>query len=88
MNAIAKRKDRFIETEIDDEVVVMELAEGEFFSLAGTAGAIWRLIDGAHDRDALIAAMANEYDAPTQEVAADVDDFLAKLRDAGLVDLG
>jgi hypothetical protein len=88
MSAIAKCKGRFIETEIDEEVVVMELGQGEFFSLAGTAGAIWRLIDGTRDRGALIAALAEEYNGPADEIAADVDEFLAKLGDAGFVDPG
>ena len=88
MNAIAKRKGEFVETEIDDEVVVMELGQGEFFSLTGTAISIWRLIDGTRDRAALIAALAEEYDAPSAEIASDVDEFLDKLGNAGLIERG
>jgi hypothetical protein len=88
MNMIAKRTGGFVETEIDDEVVVMELGKGEFFSLTGTSIAIWRLIDGTRDRAALIAALSEEYDAPGAEIASDVDEFLAKLGDAGLIERG
>lgn len=82
---IKKQVDRFSETEIDDEVVVMRLDSGEFFSLAGTAAAIWRLIDGTRDRAALVEALAAEFEADEEVIAADVDDFLAGLTEQGLV---
>lgn len=83
--AIAKLTDRFTETEIDDEIVVMQLDTGDFFSLTGTGTAIWRLIDGRRDRQALVAALCDEFGAVKDQVAADVDEFLAKLRGAGLL---
>lgn len=85
MNAIAKQAGRFTETDIDDEIVVMRLDNGEFFSLSGTAAAAWRLIDGTRDRAALIAALATAFDGDQATVAADVDDFLARLSENGLL---
>jgi hypothetical protein len=85
MSAFVKQAGRFTETVIDDEVVVMRLDNGEFFSLSGTAAAAWRLIDGTRDRAALIAALAARFDADESLVAADLDDFLAQLRENGLL---
>jgi hypothetical protein len=85
MNALAKLSDRFTETEIDEEVVLMKLDSGEFFSMTGTGCSIWRLIDGEHDREALIEALSREYSVPAQEIAGDVDEFLSKLSGAGLL---
>ena len=87
-HVIAKLTGRFTETEIDDEIVVMQLDTGDFFSLTGTGTAIWRLIDGTRDRQALVAALCVEFGAPQAEVTADVDEFLAKLRGAGLIGPG
>ncbi len=87
MSALAKRPDRFAETDVDDEIVVMRLENGEFFSLAGTAAATWRLIDGTRDKAALVAALAAEYDADQATIATDVDEFLANLTEMGLVAL-
>ncbi len=86
--AIAKLTDRFTETEIDDEIVVMQLDTGDFFSLTGTSTAIWRLIDGSRDRQALVAKLCAEFGAAEAEVAADVDELLGKLRGAGLLGPG
>jgi coenzyme PQQ synthesis protein D (PqqD) len=85
MNAIVKQRDRFSETDIDDEIVVMRLDNGEFFSLAGTAAATWRLIDGERGREELIAALADQFGEPASAIASDVDDFLASLQGMGLV---
>ena len=87
MKAITKCKDRFVETEIDDEIVVMELGRGEFFSLAGTGSAIWRLIDGERDRTSLLAMLAEDYGEPAEQIAGDVDEFLAQLSDGGLIEI-
>ncbi|MFL6730243.1 MAG: PqqD family protein [Sphingomicrobium sp.] len=85
MSSIVKRSDRFTEADIDDEIVVMRLDNGEFFSLSGTSAQIWRLIDGCRDRTALVAALAAEFDADEGRIAADVDAFLVELEESGLL---
>lgn len=77
-----KLSDAFSETAIDDEIVVMSLSSGDFFSLTDTARAIWLLVDGQRDEAAVIAALQAEYGSvDPAEVAA----FLADLCDAGFV---
>lgn len=85
---LTKAADRFSETAIDDEIVVMSLENGDFFSLTGTARAIWELIDGAHSRDAVISALASQFGCAEAEIAGDVDAFLAQLKAAGLLAAG
>lgn len=82
---LVKCADRFIETEIDGEAVLMDLDSGDFFALAGTALAVWQKIDGAASRDAIVAALAAEYGAETDEVASDVDQFLDDLTQLGFL---
>ena len=83
---ISKCPKAFTETEIEGEVVVMDLARGDFFSLTGTAAAIWRRIDGSRSREVLIAELAAEYELGADAVTADVDAFLAQLGAAGLIE--
>lgn len=85
MTALAKQAGRFTEAAIDDEIVVMHLSTGEFFSLTGTAAAIWRLIDGSRDRDALIGELSEEFGGKDREMAEDVEEFLNQLRGLGLI---
>jgi hypothetical protein len=85
MAAISKMTDRFTETVIDDEIVIMSLDSGEFFALTGTAAATWRLIDGSRDRASIVAELADQFAASESEIVLDVDDFLLRLKETGLL---
>lgn len=85
MTLLAKQAGRFTETEIDDEIVVMRLDTGEFFSLTGTAAETWRLIDGTRDRSALVKALAAGFGGGEGDIAPDVDEFLTRLKELGLI---
>ena len=82
---LVKAVGRFSETTIDTETVVMDLDSGDFFSLTGTAAAVWQRIDGTRGREALLAELVIEYGQTPEEIAADVDAFLTQLFAAGLV---
>lgn len=82
---LVKATAAYTETEIDDEIVVMSLESGDFFSLTGSARAIWLALDRQLDRAGLIAALAAEFGAGPDEIAGDVDAFLAQLTSAGLL---
>ena len=85
---LAKATGRFSETAIDDEVVVMNLESGDFFSLTGTARAIWLLLDGTRSRAALLSELTAQFDLEESALAGDLDAFLAQLEAAGLLDAG
>lgn len=82
---LAKAAGQFAETTIDDEVVVMSLASGDFFSLTGTSRSVWLALDAHDDRAGLIAALAADYGVEPDAIAEDVDAFLAELAAAGLL---
>lgn len=82
---LTKRTEAFSETAIDEEVVLLNLADGTFFSLIGTGAEIWRLIDGARDRVDLLQALAAMHGTDATAIEADVDGFLGELRAAGFL---
>ena len=89
MNAVlSKFADNFSETAIDDEIVVMNLSSGDFFSLTGTARAIWLLLDGTRDLAAVTAALAADYGAEPDAIGPEVADFVTELEAAGLIRRG
>lgn len=83
---LRKASDRFNETTIDDEIVVMSLETGDFFSLTGTGREIWQMLDGTRDRAGLLADLSADYAVDPAVLAGDVDAFLAGLAAAGLLD--
>lgn len=87
MKEITKLHNRFTEAAIDDEIVIMRVDTGDFYSLTGTAAATWRLIDGQRSRAALVAALATEFAGTEEDIASDVDEFLQNLRELELIDV-
>ena len=58
MAVLKKLKDNFVVTQVDDEVLIVDLDGGELFSLSGTGRAVWEAIDGKRDADAIAALLA------------------------------
>ncbi len=85
---IEKIAANFVETSIDDEMVVMDIRSGNFFSLSGTGLDIWNLIDGTRDRAAVLTSLREAFpDVSELEIAGDLDDFLQDLSESELVRL-
>jgi len=61
------------------------LAPERVVLLDETAHAVLSRVDGATRADAIAAALAEEYDAPVAEIAADVAALLDDLRGQGLL---
>jgi hypothetical protein len=85
MSIPRKLSEAFVETEVDGEVLIVDLEGGELFSLAETAGAIWRLIDGKRDLSGIVEALMPDFDACTETIGHDCQQLLDELVDAGLV---
>lgn len=85
---LVKQRGRFSETVVDGEVVLLNLDDGTFFSLTGTAAAIWALIDGERNRDTMLAELAASYEAEIETIAPQLDAFVTQLQVAGFVTLG
>lgn len=85
MAAIQKLPGNFTEADVDDEIIIMRLDNGELLSLVDSAAAAWRLIDGRRDRAALIESLAAEYAADRHEITRDIGHLLQQLTEAGLV---
>jgi hypothetical protein len=67
--------------DFDGQVVVLNLANGHYFSLEGIASAIWaRILDGY-----ALEAIGTSLRASRPELVEDADAFLAKVRELGLI---
>ncbi|WP_159450141.1 PqqD family protein [Demequina sp. NBRC 110056] len=73
----------------DDYTVVLNLPrlqeQQSPYIFDGTSFAIWNLIDGTRTQEQIAAELADTYGAPRDQVAPDVDAFIAQLLDLGLV---
>lgn len=81
----AKQFERFSQTTIDEEIVLMDLGNGDFFSLTGTAAEIWALLDETAGEENIIAALSKRHDVESDTIRHDVRHFLDQLIEAGFI---
>jgi hypothetical protein len=78
MDAVYVPSEDVVAREIEGELIIVPLVAGmgdmedELFTLNDTGKAIWRRLDGKADLRAVLAALAEEYEAATGEIERDV----------------
>jgi pyrroloquinoline quinone biosynthesis protein D len=69
---------------IDTEALVVDVKAGLLFPLNAVAARIWQLCDGQRTAAEIVTILAEEFDADTPTIRADVDEFLRALVQRGL----
>jgi hypothetical protein len=73
--------------ELDGETVIMDLASESYFGLNEAGTEIWNLLDGTRTTTDIAMQLTGIYDAPEEILMQDCLALLAKLLEAGLVEL-
>ncbi|MFZ1741843.1 MAG: PqqD family protein [Pontixanthobacter sp.] len=77
-----------IETDVDDETIIVSLDSGQLYAVKDTGRAIWKLIDGKRDRTAILAELEAAYGEEASAIEIGVDKFIAEITAAGLIAVG
>jgi len=85
--AILARLPDVIATDLANELILLDPATGEMFSLNTTGRAIWQALDGRTTVADVSAAIGRAFDVSPERVDADVRQLLASLLEAGLVEV-
>ncbi|MFO1429880.1 MAG: PqqD family protein [Candidatus Competibacteraceae bacterium] len=72
---------------IDDEVVVVNLDSGIYYSFDGVGGRLWQLLDGGRSLKSVTALAATLYQGDPDHIASEVGRFLNQLREEQLVNI-
>jgi len=72
-------------TEVDGEVLMMNIESGNYFGLNEVASFIWRQLETPMSARALCAAIAGEFDVPSEQCEADTLAFLDGMVKDGLL---
>jgi hypothetical protein len=73
---------------IDGEVIVINLASGNYYSVKGVGADVWDIIQsspGVHV-SAIVGVVASRFDRPSDTLEREIADFLEQLRREDLVD--
>lgn len=75
-----------IYNKIDDEVVIMSLANDAYINLNEVGSRIWELlVESAHSLDELVETLIEEFEVTEQKCRDDVSVFLDEMLAKGLV---
>tara|TARA_B100002003_G_scaffold195413_1_gene185235 strand:- start:264 stop:548 length:285 start_codon:yes stop_codon:yes gene_type:complete len=69
----------------DDELVLLGPESEEYFGLDAIASDVWERLQAPMTLGALVAALAEDYDAPPERIAADLEPAVASLVEGGLL---
>ena len=70
---------------IDGEAIIMNLANGLYFSMDEVGSAVWEMVEAGCSLDEMADRLATSYDADRDAVAADVARIAEQLLSEGLV---
>jgi hypothetical protein len=79
------RQQRVVCQQVEGKQVLLNLADGQYYSLDDVGSRIWSLCDGNRAVADVIATLCEEYDAAPEEIQSDALELLADLLDAQLV---
>jgi hypothetical protein len=81
-----RRNEQVVTQAAADAFFLFDLSHGEYYSLNDVGHRVWQLCDGSRSVDDLVSLICQEFEAPSEAVAADVLELLADLVAEGLLE--
>lgn len=80
-----KRGEQVIAQRASNDLLLLNMEDGNYYSLNEIGGRIWELCDGNRSVSQLIAALAAEYEVSHEVLEKDVSDLLENLQSGRLI---
>ncbi|MEO8373909.1 MAG: PqqD family protein [Sphingomonas bacterium] len=85
---MVSRHQTMIAADVGDEAVILDVQSGYFFQLNRTAARVWALLEAQISVAELCAKMAESHSVDPALCRSDVIEFIADMRDRGLIAIG
>lgn len=85
-NTILSRRMGLMTADMNGSAVMMDIMSGKYYNLGEVGGRIWELLEEPTSVSALIAKLTAEYDVTPDRCRADIEPFLTKLLERGLLE--
>ena len=80
-----KQKEQIIAQEGVNDFLLLNMRDGNYYSLNEIGGRIWGLCDGKHTVEQIVETLAAEYDATPEILTNDALELLGELRNQKLI---
>ena len=80
-----KQKTGVLRQQMADTSILLDMESGEYFALNEVSDRIWTLCDGTRTIPEMVSIISQEYEAPFEEIEADLVEIVESLKEAKLV---
>lgn len=77
--------ERFAHETVDGEVIVIDMDEGNYYSMRDSAAQVWQLAEQGHSAAVIVAALESSTGAARTEIEDGVRALLARLAEEGIL---
>jgi len=81
-----KQTEQTLKQKLSEEMVLLNLKDGQYYSLDPVGQRVWELCDGTRRVSEIITVICSEFDAGRERVRDDLLELLGELADAKLVE--
>lgn len=72
-------------TELDGQLMLMDIESGSYYQIEGIGGAIWQMLETPRSEAEIVEAIMADYRVDKEECVNDIRIFLAKLVESNVV---
>jgi len=85
--ALFIRNNETISGQLNDDLVMVDIEKGSYFSLNSVATRIWELLENPLSSESLYDALLAEYDVTPEQCRTEVNEYLEKMKELGLIQI-
>lgn len=79
------RKESTISSQLDDDLVMVDIEKGKYFSLNSVATRIWELLDTPSTIQEVCEKLIEEYEISLEQCQIEVENHISEMVELGLV---
>jgi len=80
-----KTTENFAWRNVNDEIIILNLKSGEYFTLNDVAQCIWTAVTEEKSVEEIKVKIIDEYDVSAEKAERDIDDFITGMIEQGLL---
>lgn len=81
-----RRNEDIIASEVDNEIVMMDVSGGRYFGMDSVGAALWNCLDQPKDLNTLVDELCSKYDVSSHKCREDIKPFLQALLEKKLIE--
>lgn len=81
-----KRNEQLIAASMNEEIVMMDVISGKYYSLGVTGGAIWEILKKPQDLEEIVGNLLQEFDISREICSRQVSCFLESAAEKGIIE--